>query len=118
MPLARLSVLALLALGLTTPAHAEVAVDLSGYQADSVVVVVREGDRLNVSWPMTADGSEHGRLSIDLRPGRPLFESLGVSGSATGEAAEVLRGVDPVTFVTVGSRRNSPDRPPGMSVFN
>lgn len=27
-------------------------------------------------------------------------------------------GVDPVTFVTVGTREASPDRPPGMSPFN
>jgi hypothetical protein len=113
---ARLLAAVVLTVGLTAQAVAQVEVDLSGHSVDSGVGVVREGDRLSVTWMMTAD--EFGRLVIDLRPGKPLFASLGVAGSATGEAAEVLAGVDPVTFVTVGSRVNPPDRPPGMSVFN
>ena len=55
---------------------------------------------------------------LDLRPGQPLVESLGDRATEAGEAAAILKGVDPVTFVTVGTRVNPPDRPPGMSVFN
>ena len=48
----------------------------------------------------------------------PLVETLGVSGSPAGEVVALLKGVDPVTFLTVGSRVSPPGRPPGMSVDN
>ncbi|MCA1684506.1 MAG: hypothetical protein LC745_00675 [Planctomycetia bacterium] len=119
MNLARFSAPVLLILGVMPAARGEVSVDLSGYRDDSGVGVRRDGERLTVSWPLTAaEGGEHGRLVIDLRPGRPLVESMGVAGTPSGEPAAVLKGVDPVTFVTVGTRVNPPDRPPGMSVFN
>ena len=114
----RLHLAVSLALGLSSPARAGVDVDLSGYRDDSGVGVRSAEGRLTVSWALTPEGTEHGRLVIDLRPGKPLIESLGIARTATGEADAILKGLDPVTFVTVGTRVNPPDRPPGMSVFN
>ncbi len=51
------------------------SVDLSGYRPESGIVVRRDGDRLTLEWPM--DG-ERGQCLLDLRPGRPLFASMGV----------------------------------------
>jgi hypothetical protein len=51
-------------------------------------------------------------LVLDLRPGRPLIRSLGISPSAT------FQEVDPVTFLLVGTREGPTGRPPEMSVFN
>jgi len=72
---------------------------------------------LKVEWPL-AEG-ETGQLLLDTRPGKPLLASMGivVAGEKT-TLATLLKDVDPVTFVTVGSRKSPPDRPPGMSVFN
>jgi hypothetical protein len=42
---------------------------------------------------------------------------MAIVGPKTNTSA-LLRGIDPVTFVTVGTRDSPPDRPPGMSVFN
>ncbi len=102
----------LLLLLLTSQARAEIAVDLSGFRDDGGIAVRQGDDRLTVSWSLTAKGSEQGRLVIDLRPGKPLIESLGIGSEP------IVKDVDPVTFITVGSRVNPPDRPPGMSVFN
>jgi hypothetical protein len=94
----------------------EVPVDLAGYRPDCGVAIRHEGQRLSIAWPM-AEG-EYGRMVLDLRPGGPLIESLGIGKDAAGEAVTVLKGVEPVTYVTVGSREAPPGRPPEMSVFN
>src|SRR5262249_22984912 len=36
----------------------------------------------------------------------------------TGQPIDLAGKVEPVTFLTVGTRQNPPGRPPGMSVFN
>lgn len=104
-------------------AQTSVPVDLSGYRAECGIALetgagLGEG-RLGVTWPIVGDDS--GRLVLDLRPGKPLVERLAIgsraAGPRKGETA-LLADVDPVTFVTVGSRESPPDRPPGMSVFN
>jgi hypothetical protein len=96
-------------------ARADVPVDLSGYRDDCGIAVKAEAMRLSIDWPMPR--GERSRLVLDLRPGAPLVESLGISAEGSGEAI-LLKGVDPVTFLSVGSRENPPGRPPGMSVFN
>ncbi len=88
-----------LVLPVVTPAHAEEGLAV---QADEHAVVV--------SWPTGRE--ERGVLRLNLTPGRALIQSLGI-----GDAA-VLNDVDPVYFLTVGSRESPPDRPPSMSVFN
>src|SRR4051794_35029325 len=93
-----------------------IPVDLTGYRPECGIGVRHEGDRLTIDWPM--DRGEHGRLALDLREGRPLGASLGIASDASGSATAILGGVEPVTFVTVGSRVTPPGRPPTMSPFN
>ncbi len=93
-----------------------VDVDTSEYRAEDGIKVRGEGERIVIGWRM-ADG-EAGSLTLDTRQRAPLIETLGVGREVGGEAVAVLEHVDPVTFVTVGSRVASPDRPPGMSPFN
>jgi hypothetical protein len=102
-------------------AHA-VAVDLTGYNAECGVKIsqtpAEAGAAINVEWPLGDEPAETGRLALDLRAGKPLFASLAILSRDGRPAATLLEGVDPVTFVTVGTRVNPPGRPPGMSVFN
>ncbi len=108
----------------TTLAAAEIPVDLSGFRASNetghdrtAVAVLHQGDQLHVSWPIAANTL--GRLSFDLRPGEPLLKTIGeIAGFPTGPVKTIMSDLDPVFFVTVGSRENPPDRPPGMSIFN
>jgi hypothetical protein len=93
-----------------------VPVDFTGYRAEGGVTVVREGDRLVVAWPI--EGEEAGRLAISLRPGEPLIAGMGFGAARGKPAIDVLKNVDLVTFMTVGSRQGERDRPPGMSPFN
>ncbi len=78
--------------------------------------VRREGDRATLTWP--GGPGESGRLTLDLRPGRPLFERLEVVDDAERRAATLAEEVDPATFLVIGSRENPPPTPPAMSVFN
>jgi hypothetical protein len=99
------------------PALTAVADDVRS--GDGVTVRLdRDGQKMTVSWEMAP--GEFGRLVFDLNEGRPLVESLGVASGDEPAArfTPLLRAVDPVYFVTVGSRENPPGRPPGMSVFN
>jgi hypothetical protein len=96
--------------------RAAVPVDLAGYKPDCGVAVEAAGDRIEARWPM-ADGV-NGRLVLNLGPRTPLIESIGVRWDYEPAATPVLTGVDPVTFLTVGTRAATPGRPPGMSPFN
>ncbi len=78
--------------------------------------VRRDGDRATLAWPCAP--GESGRLTLDLRPGRPLFERLEIVADASKQAATLAEGVDPAVFLVVGTRENPPPTPPGMSVFN
>ena len=91
------------------------SVDLSGYRAECGIVVRRDGDRLTLEWPME---DELGQLVLDLRPGRPLFASMGVTAKDGRGVGHIVKDVDPVCFLVVGSRQAPADRPPQMSVFN
>lgn len=98
-----------------------VPVDLSAYNPASGVRVEPndppDSGLLRLEWPM-AEG-ERGRLLLETRPGKPLLASLGiVNPRQPDEEAVLLKEADPVHFVTVGSRKAPPNRPPGMSVFN
>jgi hypothetical protein len=104
------------ALCLTSPlarvCAAEPTVDLSGYRADNGISVQHAGSELQVSWRAPTFGNGAGKFVLDLRPGRPLIRSMGISPSAT------LQDADPVTFLLVGTRDAPAGRPPEMSVFN
>jgi hypothetical protein len=93
-----------------------IAVDLSGYDPECGISVRHEESLLNVRWPL-GEG-EHGKLLIDLEAGHPLIASLGGDPRDGVGTLPVLRGVDPVTLLTVGTRGAPPGRPPTMSVFN
>src|SRR5262249_39662765 len=67
------------------------------------------------AWPISE--KEVGRLVLDLRPGQPLIDSLGIAAGASDQAV-LLRGVEPVVFLTVGTRQAPAGRPPQMSIFN
>jgi hypothetical protein len=82
----------------------------------SSVSVRREGNGLTLRWPVTA--REWAELKLDLRPSQPLVEQIGLAASSRDAAAPVLHGLDPVWFLTVGSRKEAGGRPPGMSPFN
>jgi hypothetical protein len=92
-----------------------VNVDLSRYAPSCGVEVKRDGDRLLAGWPIAEN--EVGRLTLDLRPKQPLIQSLGIASGAA-EAAVLLRGVEPLVFLTVGTRQAPAGRPPQMSLFN
>jgi hypothetical protein len=116
----RIAVAVSLLTGLLVPGSsatsAEIPVDVSSFQAAGGVTVRHEGERLAVEWP-TGSG-EVGRLVLNLRAERPLIAGLGLAKGEAGPAIELLKEIDPVTFVTVGSRVGMPDHPAGMSRFN
>jgi hypothetical protein len=86
-----------------SPARADgVPVDLAGYKPGSGVAVRQDDTRLRVSWP-AAEG-EHGVLVLQLRGPAPLIDELGLARTADGPATPLLRNVNPVTFLTVGTR--------------
>ncbi len=84
--------------------------------APSQIRVARDGEEVDVRWPIQ-DG-EWGTLTVDLRPGRPTIARMGIAADASGESRTIASDLDPVTFVTVGSREAPPGRPPEMSPFN
>lgn len=90
--------------------------DTSGYSPDCGVDIYRSGNLLQVSWPM--EQGEIGRMTLDLEPGRPLIQSLGVALANTSVHASTLRDVEPAFWLTVGTRMAPPGRPEGMSVWN
>jgi hypothetical protein len=92
-----------------------IRVDFSAYRPSCGVEVKQEGESLRIGWPM--DRNEIGHLRLDLRSGQPLIESLGIASGLT-EVDTLVRGVEPLVFLTVGTRQSPPGRPPGMSIFN
>src|SRR5438445_5523138 len=90
-----------------------VQVDLSAYTTSCGVEVKRDGSRLLIGWPM--DGGEQGRLTLDLRSEQPLIESLRIASGSEPET--LIRGIEPLMFLMVGTRQAPPGRPPEMSLF-
>jgi hypothetical protein len=84
------------------PTRGDLAVDLSAYQPASGVAIRQDDSRLRITWPM-AEG-EHGVLVLQLQEKQPLIEELGIARAADRPALPLLRSVNPVTFLTVGSR--------------
>lgn len=111
-----LGLAATLVLILSLSAHAQTPVDRSAVHPDSGIVIRHEDHHLTLSWPLGGGGQ--GRLVLDLRPGAPLIVGLAVAPSEKAEPTNILTAVDPVTFLTVGTRESPADRPPTMSVFN
>src|SRR5262245_58687663 len=91
-----------IAVALAQPARGDMAVDLSAYKPESGVAIRQDDSRLRITWPI-AEG-EHGVLVLHLKAGEPLIEELGIARAADRPAVPLLRAVNPVTFLTVGSR--------------
>lgn len=86
--------------------------------ADSPVSLVANDDRLTLSWPVAeTPNPPQGRLVLDLRDGQPLLSELTIL-DAQGAPQSRMTGVEPVAFVTVGTRNAPGGRPPEMSPFN
>ena len=85
--------------------QAAVPIDLSLYRADSGIDVQRQGQRLVLQWNAAAD--ERGRLTLDLTGDRPLIENIALLSHDDLVVKTLMQDVDPITFVTVGSRQGS-----------
>ena len=80
------------------------------------IVVNGDGDRVTVSWP-TAPG-ESARLTLNVGRRSPLIERVELVEAGSPTARTLLKDVNPVATLVVGSRVNPPPIPPEMSVFN
>jgi hypothetical protein len=110
------SLLIVLTLGTASAAAGQdIDVDFSAYVPNCGVQVKRDGSRLTIGWPM--NGNEAGRLILDLRSQQPLIGSLGIEAGVSGSET-LIRGIQPLVFLTVGTRQAPPGRPPQMSLFN
>lgn len=102
---------------LTTVAAAQsadhVAVDAGGYSRDCGIAIRHDGPHLEVRWALSDESKDHGYLTLDLRPGQRLISALGISSREDADADVLLKEVDPVVFLTVGSRQTPPGKPPG-----
>src|SRR5213593_4445746 len=88
-----------------------VEVNLDRYdQACGVKIVNFGDDRLGVSWPASA--RDFGFATLDFKAGEPLLSGAGLVKDATSEPALLAWKGEPLTFLTVGTRRNPPGRPP------
>jgi hypothetical protein len=94
---------------------AEPVADAREYQAESGVSLSQAEGQLRLTWPLDhrrAD-SQHGVLVLNLQENRPLIAEMGYSKSLQQAATPLVRGLDPVTFLTVGSR----DLKEGWDIF-
>ena len=91
---------------------AAVPVAMDGYLAECGVEVRQAGERLSVVWGL-GDGKS-GEMRFDLRGTGPLIEALIArpAKEAIKEGHPALKNLDPVVFVTVGSRKPPADKPP------
>jgi hypothetical protein len=93
-----------------------VVVDFSGYQAACGIEARQTDNTLRISWP--ANERETCQLWLDFSPGSSLIDRIAITSNATAKQTSLLRYLEPVTRVTVGSRKGADGRPPGMSPFN
>src|SRR5262249_61421484 len=85
------------ALGASATAFGQdVVVDMSRYRPACGVGVRQDRQRLHVAWRLGERNS--GRLTLDLRKGQPLIESLRIAKEATETVEPVLQRVEPLTF--------------------
>ncbi len=92
--------LLLLLLIIGSTIHAQIPVDLAGFQKKNGVDAVQQGNNLVISWP--AGAKESGKLVIDLADGKPLFSSI--QKSQKGTFNEIAKALDPAFVLTIGKR--------------
>jgi hypothetical protein len=100
------------------PSAPKIAIDFAGYSPDCGIEVRQQGDLLRVTWPLDEKSAEVGHLTLDLSETKPLMRSMAIGPGTTDPGMMLLQNVDPVTFVTVGTREAPPDRPPAMPIWN
>src|SRR6185503_5767775 len=89
------------------------ALALSGsLAAESGVMVEQRGTQLRVDWPISS--SEHGVAVFSLEENKPLIESFSIAPKGQPPTA-VIRNLNPVTLLTVGSR--DAKNPQGWGAF-
>ena len=94
----------------------DLKVDLSGYNPNCGVIIRTNGLLLEAAWPM--EQGEAGRMQLNFRAGGPLIELLGTSKSTWGPPLPVVTNLQPVFFMTAGTRVPASGRPPDMSKWN
>lgn len=79
-------------LATANPSCAGVLPDFTGYSRDSGISVKSDGSQLQITWSIAGRGDAS--VTLDLSAGKPLITSLD----------GVLRSLDPLLALTVGSR--------------
>lgn len=94
-----------------------IPVDMSKYSSTSLVRAHLSDATLTLRWSLggSVDSAaaatrrrpervEHGVLELNLSPGKPLIQTLGIAPSKDAPASAILRDIDPVTILTIGER--------------
>lgn len=110
-----LSVLALVTLTGSVPAADPLPVDLSHYQKNCGVQVEHAGQTLRITWPMP--DRQTGMILFNLTSQQALIQTIGI-GKENGPVSPLLQSIDPVTYVTVGTRQVPAGRPPQLSEWS
>jgi hypothetical protein len=80
--------------------------------AEPAAIVEQRANTVHVTWPMSSH--ERGVLVLNLDEDKPLIESLAIS-AGENEPVTVMRGLNPVTLLTVGTRDSR--NPQGWGAF-
>ncbi len=80
--------------------HAQVPVDLKGFNKKTGVQVEVQGHLLHIAWP--AGEAEFGKITFDLRKQHPLIDALQI-GTKT-KYKTISANLDPAIILTVGKR--------------
>jgi hypothetical protein len=83
-----------------TALHAQVSVDLKGFNKKNGASATAKGDLLTVSWP--TGEKKTGKLVIDLSAGQPVVKSIELQEGGKNHA--VATGLDAAFLLTVGKR--------------
>lgn len=81
-------------------ATAQIPVDFSGFDKKGGSSATIREDVLEITWP--TEGTEQGKILIDLEKETPLFGSIQLSQG--GQYKEIATDIDPVFLLTVGKR--------------
>jgi len=94
----------------------EIHVHMASYSPECGVIIRTNATLLEAAWPM--EEGQVGRMQLNLRTGEPLIHMLGFSRATAGPPEPVLTNLQPVFFMTVGTRVEPPGRPPEMGKWN
>jgi len=80
--------------------HAQVPVSFSGFDKKNQATAKVKNTLLDITWP--TEGTERGKIIIDLEKNKPLFKSIQLS--ELGIFKEIGTDLDPAFLLTVGKR--------------